>query len=103
MGSIQFRGVHISGNFAKVTKKKPRSIDRDYKVMVPYFLKWREKIGKVRCNCKELLECYQPWYGKTWYHSDECALMIQIKKKPQLKNLWCYQHLPGLPIDYDLL
>lgn len=71
--------------------------------MRPYFFKWREKIGKIECDCKEVLETYMPYYGCTWYHSQECALIKQLKDKPHLKNLWCYQYLPGFQIDYDAM
>jgi hypothetical protein len=101
MGAIYGDGIVIHGNFAKITKRKPKDIDKDYKTMRPYFFKWREKIGKIECDCTEVLETYMPYYGCTWYHSDDCALMKQMKAKPHLWNLWRYQHLPGFPIDYD--
>jgi hypothetical protein len=89
----------IHGNL-KVTKRKPRDINRDYKIMRPYFFKWREKIGKIECDCTEVLEAYMPYYGCTWYHSDDCALIKQMEAKPHLWNLWCYQHLPGFPASF---
>lgn len=96
MGCIGNGKVVIIGNFAPVTKNKPKDPDADYKVMVPYRFEWREKIGSVECNCKEVLECYQAYYGWDWYHSDSCALVVLVKNKPQLLNLWCYSHLPFL-------
>ena len=99
MGMISNGKVTIIGNFAKVTKKKPKDWMKDYKVMVPYFFNWREKIGKVTCDCTECLECYQPYYGRTWYHSDDCALMKQVKARPSLLNLWPYQSLPLIAHD----
>ena len=96
MGSISNGKIHILGNFAKISKKKPKNYDKDYKVMVPYRFKWREKIGKVECDCKDVLECFMPYYGFDWYHSDECALMKLVKEKPQLMNLPVYSSLPHL-------
>jgi len=99
MGCIDNGKVVILGNFAKITKKKPKDWwDKDYKVMVPYPFKWREKIGGIECDCNEVLECHQPYYGCDWYHSEECALIKRIKEKPQLMNLWQYSHLPQLPV-----
>lgn len=81
-------GVHIIGNFCKITKKKPKGwIDKGYKIIVPYKFKWRCKIGKVECTCKECEEHYMPWYGTQWYHSRECKLIKLIDKRPQILNL----------------
>lgn len=89
------------GNFSKISKKRPKNwFDRDYKVMIPYdekFKDWkRVKIGKLTCDCTEVLETYMPFYGWDWYHSDDCCLIKQLKNKPQLYNLPCYQMLPLL-------
>lgn len=79
---------HLIGNFAPLTKRKPKNwIDKNYKIMVPYDFKWRHKIGKVECDCKECEEDYMPWYGMSWYHSKDCALMKYVESHPQLKNL----------------
>ena len=97
MSCLHGEGIVLCGNFAKVTRQKPKNwINNSYKIIVPYKFKWREKIGKVKCTCKNVEEHYQPWYGVTWYHSNDCALMQRIKKSPQLMNLWCYRHLPFL-------
>ena len=102
MGIIAGNGIVICGNFSKLSTKKPKNWwNKDWKILRPYFFKWREKIGKVECDCKEVEEHYQPYYGSTFFHSEECALIKQLEEKPQLKNLWAYQHLPALPIDYD--
>jgi len=104
MGCIDYGGLVIMGNFAKLLKERPKNFnwaeDED-KWLRPYFLKWREKIGKVKCDCVEVEEHYMPYYGFTFYHNKDCALMKQLRDKPHLKNLWCYHHLPALPIDYD--
>lgn len=91
--SFSSEGMHISFSAAAlpIEKVKPEGFDEPYRIMVPYKFKWRVKIGKVECDCKEVEECYQPWYGFDWYHSEACALMRLVKEKPQLKNLWCYQ------------
>ena len=89
--------IHICGNFEPITAEKPADwIDKNYKILVPYKFDWRETIGKVTCDCAEILECYQVWYGWTWYHSDDCALMKKVKARPQLRNLWQYANLPLL-------
>ena len=97
MGVIEYGDVIVHGNFAQITKEKPENYDEDYKVMVPYPFKLREKIGGVECSCKEVLECFMPYYGFDWYHSDGCELMKKVKQKPSLMNLWCYSHLPQIP------
>lgn len=81
-------GFHISGNFVQQTIRKPKNwIDRGYKITVPYPFKWREKIGKVKCDCKMCEEHYAPYYGISWHHSKECALIKHINKRPQILNL----------------
>ena len=100
MGVITDGKIYIHGNFTKAKRYKngrPKNyFDRDYKAIIPFNFKWREKIGKVECTCVEILECYQPYYGWDWYHEDKCALIQLIKQKPQLTNLWCYQRLPHI-------
>lgn len=90
---ITGQGFHISGNFNKLSKRKPRNwINKGYKIIVPYQFKWREKIGKVKCNCKTCEEHYAPYYGVDWHHSKDCALMNYINKRPQILNLWQYNN-----------
>ena len=81
------------GNFTKARRYKnerPRDwFDRDYKAIVPYPFKWRTKLGKVECTCKEIIEAYQPYYGFTYSHEDSCAVMQHYRKYPQMSNfLW---------------
>ena len=86
-----FNGIHISGNFNKLSKRKPKNwIDNGYKIIVPFDFKWRHKIGKVECDCKVCEEHYQPWYGVSWFHSKDCALMKYIDSRPQICNLTQY-------------
>jgi hypothetical protein len=91
MGVIKYGKVLIHGNFATAKRYKngrPRNwIDRDWKAIVPYPFKWRDKLGKVNCDCVEVVEAYQPYYGTSWYHSDECSMMRHIKKYPQIHNI----------------
>lgn len=88
---VYYNGVHINGNFNKVTNRKPKNwIDSGYKIIVPYKFKWRHKIGKVECSCKVCEEHYQPYYGISWYHSQDCALLHYINSRPQLCNLMQY-------------
>lgn len=91
MGSIVGNGIHLNGNFAKVTKRRPKNwIDKDYKILVPYKFKWRDKIGNVECDCKECYELYRPWYGWTWTHHESCALMKHLSRHPNISNLIQY-------------
>ena len=84
-------GIHICGNFNPVTKRKPRNwVSTGYKILVPYKFKWREKIGNVECDCKECEEHYQPFYGWSWVHLKDCALMKFIERRPQILNLSQY-------------
>lgn len=90
--STYFNGAHIIGNFNKLNRKKPRGwFEHGYKIIVPFDFKWREKIGKVECTCTECEEHFMPWYGTSWYHSQECALMKYIESRPQILNLWQFQ------------
>lgn len=84
-------GFHLNFNSAKFTKRKPKNwIHKGYKITVPYDFKWRHKIGKVECDCKTCHEHYQPWYGIKWYHSEDCALIQHINRRPQICNLSQY-------------
>lgn len=95
------QAIHLNGNFCSVTKRKPRNwIDKGYKMIVPYKFKWRHKIGNVECDCKVCEEHFQPWYGITWFHSKECALMKHIDKHPQILNLNQYYGRDLSIIDY---
>lgn len=87
MGSIYGNGIHINGNFANITKKRPKSVDKDYKIIIPYPFKWRDKLGKVECDCKEVMESYQPYYGRTCTHSNDCAMMKHLRRYPGIANL----------------
>ena len=87
----------ICGGRQPITNKKPKNwIDVGYTIKQPYPFKWRVKIGKLECDCKECLQNYQPWYGFTYYHSDDCVLMKRLKANPQLENLACYWNLEVL-------
>ncbi len=91
-----FNGAHISGNFNKLSKRKPKNwVDNGYKIIVRFDFKWRHKIGKVECDCKVCEEHYQPWYGTSWFHSKDCTLMKYIDSRPQICNLiqYCGQDL----------
>lgn len=92
MGLIEYNGAIVLGNFNKLSKRKPKNwIETGYKIIVPYKFKWREKIGGVECDCKFCEEHFMPYYGTTWYHTNDCALMKLIDKRPQILNLWQYQ------------
>lgn len=92
MGIIDYGGVLLHGNFEKVRRYKtkdgrPRNwSDHDYKALLPYPFKWRSKLGKVECDCKEVIEAYQPYYGFTYYHEQACATMKHLFRYPQMEN-----------------
>jgi hypothetical protein len=91
MGTVVFNNAVVIGNFSKLSKRRPKNwIDKDYKILVPYKFKWRDKVGKVECDCKFCEEHHQPYYGFTWFHSQECSLMKYLKEKPQIGNLIQY-------------
>ena len=79
---------------SKLTKRRPNNwIDRSYKIMVPFAFTWRVTIGKTTCTCTQVHEHYQPWYGFTWYHSDDCALIRAVKERPGLLNLPAFENV----------
>ena len=89
MGCIDNGNITICGNFTKARRYKnmrPKNWDRDYKAIVLFNFKWRDKKCGIECNCKEVIEAYQPWYGFSYYHSDECAIIQYYKKHPQRFN-----------------
>ena len=80
--------MSICGNFVKPTKRRPKNwFERGYKIVVAYPFKWRAKLGKVECDCKEVEEHYQPWYGYSWFHLPECAMMKHLHRYPGITNL----------------
>lgn len=88
MGLEIFNNVIICGNFAKVTKRRPRNwVDKDYKIIVPFRFGWRHKLGNVECNCNTCYEHYQPYYGYSWYHMEDCAILKHLEKHPGIANL----------------
>ena len=88
---ITGKGFHLSGNFNKLSKRKPKNwIDNGYKIIVPYKFKWREKIGKIKCDCEVCEEHYAPYYGVDWHHNKNCALIQYINRRPQILNLQQY-------------
>lgn len=97
MGCISNGKITMIGNYARIQKKRPKNwSERDSKWIEPYSFKWRTKIGKLKCDCKEVLYTYMPYYGIDVYHSEECCLIKIIKERPQLRNLPAYQTLPLL-------
>jgi hypothetical protein len=90
MGIINHGKVVLFGNFTTARRYKngkPKNwMDRDYKAIVPYDFTWRTKLGKVECDCKEIIEAYQPFYGFTWFHSEDCACMKHLRRYPQMQN-----------------
>lgn len=91
MGIIDTGKIVMIGNFTKAKRYKngkPKDwIDRDWKAIIPYPFKWRTRLGKVKCDCKEVIESYQPYYGSIWTHSEECSMMKHLNKYPQIHNL----------------
>ena len=89
MGCLHSGNMVICGDFAMpITKEKPVDwINKGYKIMVPFPFKDRPKLGKAICDCKEVLEHFAPWYGTTWYHLNDCAMMKHLKRYPGIQNL----------------
>lgn len=71
--------VIICGGAPPLGTLKTNDIDSPYRILVPYKFKWREKVGKFTCDCTMCEEWYQPWYGVTWLHNKDCALMKQVR------------------------
>lgn len=81
--------VVVCGNFNGYTKRRPKNwIEQGYKMIVPFRFKWRAKVGRVECNCIEVKEHFQPWYGTTWIHSDACAIRAHLKRYPGIQNFY---------------
>lgn len=91
MGIIETEGVTFFGNYAGYSKKRPKDLMKDYKVMTPWeyhFSDWeRPKLGKAVCNCVLVKEHYMFPFGIDIYHSDECNISKHLKKYPQIYNL----------------
>lgn len=96
MGLIDYGGLVVCGNFSEVLPEKPKDFDymSDSKWLEPYPEKWeRITIGKTTCDCVQIETHYAPYYGFTWLHSKECALIKRVEAKPQLRNLWCFDNV----------
>lgn len=90
--------MFVCGNFAELLPEKPKNFDymRDAKWLEPFPKEWekdRIRIGKTTCDCKQIETHYEPWYGFTWYHSKECALIKRVEERPGLRNLWCFENV----------
>jgi len=88
----------VCGNFAEVQPEKPKDFDymSSAKWLEPFPKEWqndRIKIGKTTCDCKQIETHYAPYYGHTWYHSKECALIKRVEQTPGLRNLWCFENV----------
>lgn len=79
----------ICGGREPLTKERPKDwIDTGYTILKPYDMKWRHKLGKVECDCKQMIENYQPYYGFTWYHLEDCAMLKHYDKYPGMANFF---------------
>lgn len=79
----------ICGGRHQITKRKPKNwFDNGYCMIVPYRFKNRITLGKATCDCKEIIEDFQPWYGYTWSHNKDCAIEKHIKKYPGIQNFF---------------
>lgn len=86
----------VCGNFAEVLPEKPKDFDyeRDAKWLEDYPKDLeRIKIGKTTCDCKKIETHYAPWYGYSWFHSEDCALLKRVKERPQLLNLPAFDNV----------
>lgn len=61
--------------------------ERDWKAIIPFPFKWRDKLGKVECDCTECVIAHMPYYGYSWYHMDDCAMHKHFARYPQMANL----------------
>ena len=100
MGVIEYGKVVIHGNFERPRRYKngkPKNwIDRDWKAIIPYPFKWRVRWCGVECDCKEVIESYQPYYGSNWSHMDDCAIMKHHKAHPGYSNVAGYPPPPAV-------
>ncbi len=72
----------------KTTKRKPKNwIENGYTIRVPFDFQWRATLGKVTCDCTEVIERFEPYYGFTFFHSENCAIRKHLEKYPQMENL----------------
>lgn len=89
--------IFVCGNFAELLPEKPKDFDyeSDAKWLEPWPKEWPDRvtIGKTTCDCKQIETHYAPWYGFTWYHNKECALIKRVEERPGLKNLWCFENV----------
>jgi hypothetical protein len=77
------------GTTTQITTEMPENwAETGYKILVLYKFSFRHKLGKIECDCKEIIEHYQAWYGITWYHEKNCSLLKYANKYPQIGNLW---------------
>lgn len=65
----------------------PSDIEQPYRMLVGYRFDWREKVGKVECDCQIIEEVYRPWLGWHWNHLPECAIEKHLRRYPGIHNL----------------
>jgi hypothetical protein len=76
MGCIENGNIAIRGNLAlarRCENVRPKNWDHDYKAIVPYFFKWRDKICGIICACKEIIEAHQSCSGRNGPENGRCA------------------------------
>lgn len=90
MGVVDYGGVLVHGNFAKVLPEKPKNFDfeSDAKWLEDYPLDWRETWGNTICSCRKIEVHYAPYYGFDYFHLDSCNLMRKLEAEPQIQNLF---------------
>lgn len=84
--ATNFMTIHIC-YLPKLVKRKPKDPMKGYRMLVPYKFDWRERLGKVECDCKLIIECYRPWYGFNWSHHPDCAINRHIERYPGILNI----------------
>lgn len=64
----------------------PDDIDVGYRIIVPYPQIERERLGKVECDCKEVVKMYRPYIGVSLHHSGGCAIRKHLFRYPGILN-----------------
>lgn len=88
---VQYGNAIVCGSYPKLTKRKPKNwFDKGYRIRIPYPFKWREKLGKVECDCATVIETYRIWYGFDITHDENCAIEKHVRRYPGILNFIDY-------------
>lgn len=80
--------IILCNNYPVLTHDKPENwTNEGYQIQIPYPFEERKTLGKATCDCTIIKVTYQPWYGISWHHGQNCAIKKHIRRYPGILNI----------------